>query len=276
MFSMLMITFREGLEAFLVASIALAWLRGTGRQPLVAAARWGIAVAVIGCAILGVVLAQAGGMSPLWEGGLALVAAVLVISCTVHMLRHGKRMAAQMRSGLAAASRGDGRGARLAVFGFMLLMIGREGVEAATMIASLARQADLQHMAVGGLAGLALAASIAVLWSRYGHRVDLGLFFRVTAAFMAVFSLQLLVYAFHELTEGGALPLLDNAWWHIATEPYGPEGEYGAWLSYSLVLVPLGLLAHGLLLHSARGQSSSASARAVQGAVEYLPVSTDR
>jgi high-affinity iron transporter len=26
--------------------------------------------------------------------------------------------------------------------------------------------------------------------------------------------------------------------WHIATEPYGPEGEYGAWFTYALVLVP--------------------------------------
>jgi high-affinity iron transporter len=52
-----------------------------------------------------------------------------------------------------------------------------------------------------------------------------------------LFALQLVIYAFHEATEGNLLPL-DNAYWHVATEPYGPEGEYGAMLTYALVLVP--------------------------------------
>ena len=55
-----------------------------------------------------------------------------------------------------------------------------------------------------------------------------------------LFVLQLTIYAFHEFSEAGALPL-DNAYWHIATEPYGPDGEYGHWLSYALVLIPLNL-----------------------------------
>jgi high-affinity iron transporter len=31
---------------------------------------------------------------------------------------------------------------------------------------------------------------------------------------------------------------IDNPYWHVATEPYGPEGEYGAMLTYALVLLP--------------------------------------
>jgi high-affinity iron transporter len=49
------------------------------------------------------------------------------------------------------------------------------------------------------------------------------------------------VAAFHEATEANLLPL-DNAYWHIATEPYGPEGEFGALFSYALVLVPAAVL----------------------------------
>jgi high-affinity iron transporter len=52
-----------------------------------------------------------------------------------------------------------------------------------------------------------------------------------------LFALQLLVYSFHEATEANVLPI-NNQYWHIATEPYGPEGEYGSMLSYALVLVP--------------------------------------
>ncbi|HEY3076508.1 MAG TPA: iron permease, partial [Burkholderiales bacterium] len=68
------------------------------------------------------------------------------------------------------------------------------------------------------------------------------LFFRVTSVFLLLFAVQLIIYAFHEATEANLLPL-DNAYWHLATEPYGPEGEYGALLTYALVLVPAAWLA---------------------------------
>ena len=41
----------------------------------------------------------------------------------------------------------------------------------------------------------------------------------------------------------GAIPGIDNAYWHVATEPYGPEGVYGEWLTYLMVLVPAAWLA---------------------------------
>jgi len=76
------------------------------------------------------------------------------------------------------------------------------------------------------------------------------LFFQVTAVFMVIFSIQLLIYAFHEYTESvevANLGLIDNAYWHAATEAYGPEGRIGAWISYSLVLVPLGFLVYSFI-----------------------------
>jgi high-affinity iron transporter len=123
------------------------------------------------------------------------------------------------------------------VFAFVVLMITREGMETAFITASLFRQTDTAHFVWGALAGLALAALLAGAWSRYGHRVDLALFFRITSLFLLLFAVQLIVYAFHEATEASLLPI-DNAYWHLATEPYGPEGAYGALLTYALVLVP--------------------------------------
>jgi len=125
-------------------------------------------------------------------------------------------------------------------------MITREGMETAFITASLFQQTETAHFVWGALAGLTLAAALAWTWSRYGHLVDLGLFFRVTSVFLLLFALQLLVYAFHEATEANLLPL-DNAYWHIATEPYGPEGDYGALLTYALVLVPAVWLAASTL-----------------------------
>ncbi len=242
MFSTLMVTFREGLEAFLIASVTLLYLRQTNRTHLVAALRWGIAAAVIVSVGLGLFLATVGGLSSMNEACLASAAFVLVVTCTWHMLRHGKKIAGQIRGRLDAAASGHSIRAKVSVFLFVFLMISREGIETATIVASLAGSVALRHLAVGGALGVALSAAVAVAWSHFGKRVNLHRFFQVTAIFMTLFAAQLLIYALHEFTEAGAVPAIDNARWHLLSEPYGPEGAIGAWISYSMVLVPLAFL----------------------------------
>jgi high-affinity iron transporter len=66
------------------------------------------------------------------------------------------------------------------------------------------------------------------------------LFFQVTAVFLMVFVAQLLIYGFHELTEANVLPYSEPLHW--ATEPYGPDGRYGKYLTYLMVLLPMGWL----------------------------------
>src|SRR6202035_4108780 len=88
--------------------------------------------------------------------------------------------------------------------------------------------------------GTLSAALVAWSWSRFGHRVNLALFFQVTAVFLLVFVVQLLIYGFHELTEANIFPYSETLHW--ATEPYGPDGRFGHYLSYLLVMLPLGWL----------------------------------
>lgn len=242
MFSMLMVTFREGVEAFLIASVTLTFLHKTGRMHLVSAARTGVLAALALSAVLGMVLFRLGGMSAFAEAWLALLAGTLVVSCTWHMLRHGKVIAGEIRNRLSRVPDKKSAGPWLAVFAFMLLMVGREGVEAATMIASLSAGAATGHLALGGALGVICAGILAWAWTKYGRRVNLSLFFQVTAVFMVLFSIQLTIYAIHEFSEASALPFVNNAHWHEMTEPFGPEGVYGIWLSYGLVLVPLAFL----------------------------------
>ncbi len=234
MLQMTVFTLREGIEAFLIVAIAIAYLRKTGRDALVPAAWWGTGTAAVVSTVLGVFLAEV-AVQPIWEALLATVAAVMVISMVVYMLKHAKKMRGEIGGRIETAA--TGAGPWIGVFLLVLLMITREGMEMAFIAATLARQADSVHLFWGALFGIGLAAALAWGWSRYGHRVNLGLFFQVTSIFLVLFALQLLVYAFHEATEANVLPL-DNQHWHIATEPYGPEGEYGAMLTYALVLVP--------------------------------------
>ena len=217
---MLVVTLREGIEMFLIVAIAAAYLRKTDRVRLLPAVRWGTAVAIAASAALGTLLAEV-AVVPLWEAVLSLVAAILVISMVIYMLKAAKHMRRDIGSRLEAAARRDRRGAWIAVFLFVVLMITREGMETAFVTASLFRQTETAHFVLGAVAGLGLAALLAWGWVRYGQRVNLALFFKVTSVFLVLFALQLLLNAFHEATEANALPI-DNAYWHLATEPYGP------------------------------------------------------
>ena len=173
---------------------------------------------------------------------MALVAAISVIYCTVHMSKMGKFMKREITDGFNKASEQSSGRAWMIAFFFSAFMVGREGVETATMIASLAAQAETSRMAIGAVIGVLLAGLLAWAWVKFGRRINLQKFFQFTAVFMTIFALQLIFYAFHEFTEAGALPLVDNAYWHVATEPWSPEGEYSQWFSYSFGILPLGWL----------------------------------
>ena len=254
----LIITFREGVEALLIVGISAAYLLRTGPSRLLVWLGLGALTAIAISAILGRLLVELGGMGPLWEGVLALFAMVLIVSCTFHLLRYGRKMKRRIGDELARA--GNHRNAAIAVFLFALLMVGREGTEAATMISALMVNGEGGGVIAGGAAGLILAAGLAAAWFVYGRAVNLTLFFNATATFMVLFSLQLIIYAFHEFSEAGVLPLIDNAVWHMRTEPYGPEGEWGVALSYALLAGPI-LMIVGTRLsnHLQRAQRAAAT-----------------
>jgi len=234
------ITLREGLEAFLIVAISLAYLKKTGRPQLASAVRWGIGVAVAASVGLGALLQRASNQA-LWEAVLCFVAAALVGTLIVHMWRTGKRMKRNIEGRLEASAVKAGSAAFLGVLGFTVLMISREGMETALLMNTLLFQVKAPLVIAGAAAGTLFAAGLAWLWSRYGHRVNLSRFFQVTAVFLLVFVVQLVIFGFHELMEANiGIPNSDALHW--ATEPYGPDGRYGQYLTYMLVLLPMGWL----------------------------------
>ena len=230
------ITLREGLEAFLIVAISLTYLRKTGRSELAKAVHWGIVAAVVASAAGGYLLYNAANQE--WiEGPLALVAAISVTTLTVHMWRAGRRMKGEIEEHLHTRAMRTGLGALAGVFLFTLLMIGREGIETALLLLQVRQTFNL---VVGAAGGVAAAGIVAWLWSRYGHRVNLGLFFQVTAIFLFVFVVQLFIQSIHEMSEQGYLPY--SGFIHAATESWGPDSVFGHALTYLLVILPLGWL----------------------------------
>ncbi len=251
------ITLREGLEAFLIVAISLAYLRKSGREELIPAVHWGIALSIL-LSIGAAYLFQRAANQALWEGVLALVAAVLVASLTVHMWRTARKIKGEIEGHLRESAAKGGTAAFLGVFGFTLLMISREGMETVLLMSTVV-QMQAGGVMTGAVLGTVVAAFVAWLWSRYGHRVNLALFFQVTAVFLLVFVVQLLIYGFHELTEANIFPYSEPLHW--ATEPYGPDGRYGRYLTYMLVMLPMGWLLVSALLPGRKSASSQAQLR---------------
>jgi high-affinity iron transporter len=231
------ITLREGIEAFLIVAISLAYLRKSGRPELASAVRWGIVAAVAISALGGFLLYNAQNQEWL-DGPMALVAAVSVTMLTVHMWRAGRHIKGDIEQRLRSSSERVGMAAFAGVFLFTLFMISREGIETALLLLQLR---NALHLVTGALIGIGGAAMVAWLWSRFGHRVNLPLFLQMTAIFLLVFVVQLFIQGIHEMSEQSYLPYSRAI--HDATEAWGPDSAFGHVLTYLLVILPLGWLA---------------------------------
>lgn len=230
------IALREGIEAFLIVALILSYLKRTGRQSLARAVYLGTAVSVVTCFGAGLLFAKAENQS-LWEGILALVAAVLVGSLLYYMKRVSSRLKGDIEARIEARTH-HAAGARAfwGVFAFTLMMITREGMETALLITTALFQLKSSAVFVGLALGIAAAAAIGVAWTRLGRGVDVRGLLNVSAAFLLIFLVQLVLYGVHELAEAGILPASQAM--HDATEILGPDGIIGHILAYSLAVIP--------------------------------------
>ena len=163
-------------------------------------------------------------------------AAALVGSLLVYMKRVSKHMKRDIESRIETRAATNPTRAFWGVFAFALLMITREGMETALLIATALFQLKSAAVLTGLALGLVGAAAIGVLWGRLGKDVDLKAILNVSAVFLAIFLVQLLLYGVHELSEARLLPASQAI--HDATEILGPDGPIGHLLAYALAVIP--------------------------------------
>jgi high-affinity iron transporter len=266
----ILISFREGLESFLIVGVIIAYLRRTGRAALVRGVRAGVALSVLTCtagayAWYRWTQSETGGPNQaLYEGIAAFAAAILVGALLWQTLRASKHLRQDIEARLerAAAASASSWRALAAVAAVTMLLVTREGLEAVFFLGVQTFSARAPLLAIGAAVGLALAALIAWSWSRFGYRLQIGLVLRVTSIFLALFLAQLLIYGLHELAESGAIPGSGVEAFHAATERLGPQGDIGRWVTFSLVGAPLLYL----LFHYLRARSQQPGDRAQRAA----------
>ena len=203
MLQTLIITLREGVEAALVISIAIAYLRKIGRRDLMSAVHRGLASAVIASFAFAWLFSQLNLNEDAYEGWTLLVSAIFVLTMVLWMNRHAKGMKGEIETQLQQRS---GAGSRWGIFLFVFLMIFREGVETVLMLAAVRIDSSGVLALAGAAIGLGLAVLFGVSFVRGTIRIDLRSFFRMTTTILMVVVLQLGVTGLHELSENGVLP----------------------------------------------------------------------
>ena len=225
----------QGLQAFIPVGVALAWYDRHHDSAAASAVRRGL--------ILSIPLTVLGGWAFQRSTSQARVETLFAIVVAV----------------IAAAFvrdtwRGDGRespalgnvGVPLIVAAAALIVVRQ------TQVASPVLWTALVELRSGAttiviLAGLLLAMCAAIAWMWVGRRASLDRLRAGTRVFGLGFFVQVCLFGLHEATETGWLPWSEIL--HAATEPYGPDGRYGVYLSALLLVVALAALASPARVH---------------------------
>jgi high-affinity iron transporter len=253
------IALREGIEAALIVSILLAYLKQLGRSDASRLVWWGTGLAVLLSAALGTAIFTVGadfeGTSEQVFEGLVTLTAVGVLTWMIFwMRRQGARIKSDLQHKVDTALVAGG----LALAALAFFAVLREGVETALFLFAAAEGTAVEGggisaQLVGAVLGLGVAVVLGVLLYRGGIRMNLRTFFRVTGVILIVVAAGLFAYSIHELQEAGWFPILETQAFELASLP-DDEGvgailrgllgynadptvlEVIAWLSYLVVI----------------------------------------
>jgi high-affinity iron transporter len=227
------IALREGIEAALIVSILLAYLKQLGRQDRAHIVWWGTALALaisvaVGTTIFIIDAEFEGTAEELFEG-LATLTAVGVLTWMIFwMRRQGARIKADLQSKVDTALVAGG--IALAAIAFFAVL--REGIETALFLFAAAQGTAVETggiaaQLVGGALGLGLAIVLGVLLYRGGIRMNLRTFFKATGLILIVIAAGLFGFGVHELQEAGWFPFLEGVAFDV-TSTLPDESGVGA------------------------------------------------
>ena len=210
------IALREGIEAALIVSIVLAYLKQLGRTDRSHLVWWGTALAVALSAILGTIIFSVGAefegtAEQVFEGLVTLTAVGVLTWMIFWMRRQGARIKSELQQKVDTALTAGG----LALAAIAFFAVLREGVETALFLFAAAEGTAVEDGGVaaqllGAMLGLGLAVVLGVLLYRGGIRMNLRTFFKVTGVILVVVAAGLFAYSVHELQEAGWLPFLES------------------------------------------------------------------
>ena len=231
LFPSLLITFREALEAALIVTIMITYLRKIGKHELSKYSYLGAGIAIITSLVVGVALQSFyGGLGEtqgqLFEGIASLTAVAVLTSMIFWMTEHSKEIKGELELKLDQAVT-QSEVYSIAVLSFVA--VAREGLETVLFLTATFVQDQIGTI-VGAIAGIALVLVLSVLLMKGTVNLEISRFFKVTSILLLIFGAGLAGYGAHELIEAGegsgiAFGVLGDKPFNI-NPPVNPDGTY--------------------------------------------------
>ncbi|AHF80246.1 FTR1 family iron permease [Thermococcus paralvinellae] len=192
-----LITFRESLEAAIIGTIIIAYLKRTKREQQIKSVWTGLGLSVLASFALGVaVLKIYGGLEEkeLFEGLASYLAVIVLTSMIYWMATKGANIKEEIESKVSQAIN------PLALTAFTFIVVFREGLETVLFLTPFATQ-DLSGTLLDLILGLAGALGLAYLIYGIGMRINMRTFFYYSSILLIFVAAGLLGYGTHELIE---------------------------------------------------------------------------
>jgi len=192
-----LITLREGLEASLIVAILLTYLTKTDRKADARYVWWGTAVASLACLVVGTIVYLAlGGLKEeveyATEGTIALVAAAVLTQMIFWMRKNSQNLSIELRAKVDAS-------AKNALFTIAFVAVVREGLETVLFLLSAELGSSSgSSVVIGGLIGLVASVLLGLAIFAGGQKINLKMFFNVTAVLLILFAAGLAGKSVHE------------------------------------------------------------------------------
>jgi high-affinity iron transporter len=231
LFPSLLITFREALEAALIVTIMVTYLRKIGKQELNKYSYLGAGSAIVVSLLVGVGLQTLyGGLGDtagqLFEGVASLTAVVVLTSMIFWMTKHSKGIKGELEGKIEQAVTQD---ELYGIAALSFIAVAREGLETVLFLSATFIQ-DQVGTIIGAVIGALIVLGLSVLLMRGTVNLEISKFFKVTSILLLIFGAGLAGYGVHELIEAGEgsgidIGVLGEKPFDI-NPPVNPDGTY--------------------------------------------------
>jgi high-affinity iron transporter len=233
MFTDFIITFRETLEAALIAGIILSYLAKIGQKDWFKTVYAAIVTGIVLSIGIGVIIYQTigtleGATEEIAEGILMITAAALITWMIVWMMKQKNRISQNLRNKVDSHIQTE---RKTGIFLLITVAILREGTETVLFLQASAIQ-NGGNSILASIIGITLAATLGYVLFTGLKKVPLSQFFNITSVLLILFAAGLLAHGIHELQEAGWIPYIIQEVWNLnpeqlANNTYHPLHEKG-------------------------------------------------
>jgi high-affinity iron transporter len=220
MLGALIIVFREVIEAGLIVGIVLAVTRGVPGRGLHVAA--GLAAGLLGATLVAVFAGEladafSGAGQEIFNAGVLALAVVMLAWHNIWMARHGREMAANLKSVGAAVAEGSRTLTALSIV--VAVAVLREGSEVVLFLYGIVASgaAGFHELLLGGMIGLASGALLSALMFLGLVAIPARHLFRVTTALITFLAAGMAAQCVMFLQQAGYVTALSRTVWDTSS-----------------------------------------------------------